>query len=398
MMKKPETYPAFYIIFTLLNAIRRGIERRNISREFRRQRIALQPRLSFWVALCQEAGLIKMENELRVASYARTWLKKTAEEQAFDLIEAWQNAPKNRRVRQFRKNLLWKLKYDKTLTAKDQGALNGLAALGLVDNILLTKWGEIIVKGKGSPPLPSANRLCVIHDNHFFAPLLQHPDLLWDLETYLQPTTPGVYPLTKRGLQFYNGDPYRLIELIERGIQKSIPDQLKGLILKQPSIRVTDGIVLEFSTPTALKQLRRQPVFRKYMDEFLSSQRILVSFEKAKGLVKMLKRRGVFVDPSKRLDSLKVKRTHFCATSKPRNPSNPVGKKIPKLSVIKKYQALGQALEILYRAPGCSIEHRRITPLLIEDRGEYMYVIAYCQTQRAQRTFRLDRMEVPGAY
>jgi hypothetical protein len=33
------TLPAVYVIFTLLNAIRRGIERQNIWREFRRQRL-----------------------------------------------------------------------------------------------------------------------------------------------------------------------------------------------------------------------------------------------------------------------------------------------------------------------------------------------------------------------
>jgi len=52
----------------------------------------------------------------------------------------------------------------------------------------------------------------------------------------------------------------------------------------------------------------------------------------------------------------------------------------------------------LYRAPGYPAEQRRITPLIIEQRGEQTYVIAYCQTRRAQRTFRLDRIEVPGAW
>jgi hypothetical protein len=37
MPSKPETYPALYIIFTLFNAIRHGIERRNIWREHLRR-------------------------------------------------------------------------------------------------------------------------------------------------------------------------------------------------------------------------------------------------------------------------------------------------------------------------------------------------------------------------
>ena len=108
-----ETYPAFYIILTLLNALRRGIPRKQIWREFQRQKIALQPRLSFWIALCKEAGLLDIyDGRLRVTGFARRWLNKSIEEQTFDLIDAWQNAPKNRKTRQFRKKLLWKLKYD----------------------------------------------------------------------------------------------------------------------------------------------------------------------------------------------------------------------------------------------------------------------------------------------
>ena len=81
MSSKPEVYPALYIIFTLLNVIRRGMERKNIWREFRRQKIALKPRLIFWVALCKKAGLLDdYDGQLRVSRHARAWLSKTAEE------------------------------------------------------------------------------------------------------------------------------------------------------------------------------------------------------------------------------------------------------------------------------------------------------------------------------
>jgi len=51
----------------------------------------------------------------------------------------------------------------------------------------------------------------------------------------------------------------------------------------------------------------------------------------------------------------------------------------------------------MYRSPGYPAERRRITPLLIERRGEFTYISAYCQTRRAQLTFRLDRMEICSA-
>ena len=410
------TYPAVYVIFTLLNVIRRGVERKNIWREFRRQKIALKPRLAFWLAICKEAGLIDdYENQLKVTRHARAWLSKTSEEQTIHLMDAWQNAPLNYKARQFRKKLLWKLKYnqrsspvDQPLTAKDLGAINGLKALGLWKDGQLTKWGEFFVKGEGKLSTPKPVEPCEIQEDVFIAPLPQHSDLLWEIEKHLRPASPGNYPLTKRALRFHQQDPQILIELIEKGLQAQIPGHTKAILLKQPSIRVAQGIMLEFSDPADLQQLRRQPALRKYIDEFLSSQRVLVSSQNTKALFQMLKRRGVYVNsneeqphPSTTLTSSRGsfgranrKRTHF-----PQKVLlQPVGKNVPKLEVIEKYKRWQQALDVRYRAPGYPAEQRRITPLSIEQRGEYTYVIAYCQTRRAQRTFRLDRMEVPGTW
>jgi hypothetical protein len=340
--------------------------------------------------------LIKGDEPLRITSYAQSWLNKSTDEQTFHLMNAWQTAPKNYKVRLFRKKLIWKLKHDKPLAQKDREFLNGLEALGLVTNGKLTKWGLFFIKGHGALPTAKNTESCLIQDDNFVAPLPTTLDLLWDLEKFLRPRSPGVYPLTKRPLQYLNGDPHGLIALLERGLGKPLPGQLRATLLKQPSIRIAEGIVLEFSSPAELKQLRRQPVFRKYIDEFLSPQRILVSRNKAKGLFRMLKRRGVYVDRDHEQAKSRKKRTHI--PYKPTSLMNPVGKNVPKMTIIQKYQQLGQALDILYRTPGYPAEQRRITPLFAEERGEHTYIIAYCQTRRAQRTFRLDRIEVAGTW
>ena len=173
MKPKPQIYPAIYIIFTLLNAIRRGIERKKIWREFRRQGIALKPRLSFWVAVCTEAGLVRhdTEQDLRVTSYASRWINKSSDEQMLHLIESWQNAPKNKRVRMFRKKLLWKLKHDQPLTQKDQNALRGLDVLSLTNDGKLTKWGAYFIQGDGILPSPKAKEACQIYEDRFLAHL-----------------------------------------------------------------------------------------------------------------------------------------------------------------------------------------------------------------------------------
>jgi hypothetical protein len=396
MIAKPETYPTLYIIFTLLSAIRRGVARANIWREFRRQKITLKPRLVFWLALCKQAGLVDdYEGRLSVTRQARAWLNKTSEEQTFCLIAAWQDAPRNRKTRLFRKKLLWKLKYDKPLTTKDLGIVHELEALGLVSGIRLTKWGEFFIKDEGKLPTPKPSEPCKIQEDFFLARLPQHVYLLWELEKHLRPIAPGKYPLTKRALSFYNTDPYALIELLEKGLRAEIPARAKAVILNQPSIRIAEGIVLEFSSPAELAQLRRQPRFREYIDEFLSSQRVLVSSQKAKKLFEMLKRRGVYLHQEDEVPPERNRgRTHFPQ----KKILQPVGKSVSKLALIEKYQKLGQALDMQYRTPGYPAEQRRITPLSIEERGGQTYVIAYCQTRRGQRTFRLDRMEIPGTY
>lgn len=396
MKSQLQVYPALHVIFTLLNAIRRGIPRQNIWREFRRQGIALRPRLAFWIPLCKQAGLIKeLDDCLRITSYASTWLKKSSEEQTIDLIEAWQIAPKNKKARQFRKKLLWKLKYNKPLTTKDGVALNGLDALGLTRNRELTRWGNFFIRGEGKLPTKKPVVACEIASDEFIADLPTSVDLLWNLELSLRPSSPGVYPLTKRALHFHYGDPFELIALLEEGLQGEIPSRTKALILNQPSIRVSEGVVLEFSSSAELAQLRRQPVLRKYFESCLSSRHVLIPNRYAQAVFELLKRRGVYVQKyEEQVSTKKVKRTHFS-----KNPLlQPVGKSVAKLSIIEKYLQLGQALEMTYRAPGYAPEQRRITPLSIEQRGEHTYIIAFCQTRRGQRIFRLDRINIPGTW
>ena len=286
------TYPALYIIFTLLSAFRRGIERKNIWREFHRQKIALTPRLSFWIPLCREAGLLdEYEDQIRVTRCARQWLNKAPEEQAFHLIEAWQNAPKNYKARRFRKKLLWKLKHDQALTQKDLGALNGLEALGSCKAGQLTQWGKFFIKGEGELPTPKPPEPCAIHENHFVAPVAQHTDLLWEVEKYLRPVSPGRYPLTKRALHFHAGDPHELIALLEHGLQKEIPKSTRALILHQPSLRVLEGFVIEFSNSTELKELRHQPNLRQHVEQYLSPRHVFVASTDAQSTHKLVTRK-----------------------------------------------------------------------------------------------------------
>ena len=180
-------------------------------------------------------------------------------------------------------------------------------------------------------------------------------------------------------------------------------EKLKARLLDQPSLRVIEGIVIEFSHPEELTRLRRQHNMRHHVEQILSPRHIVISMKESKTFFQMLKRRGIYLTYHEetpeacpeRSRRAKKQRTHF-----PQKPQllQPAGKDTPKLELLEKYLQLQQAIDVLYRAPGYPAEKRRITPLVIEQRGEHTYVIAFCQTRRAQRLFRLDRMEIPGTY
>ncbi len=53
------------------------------------------------------------------------------------------------------------------------------------------------------------------------------------------------------------------------------------------------------------------------------------------------------------------------------------------------------SIDVLYRATvQHSAEVRHLSPLLLEERGGRSYLLAYCHTRRANRTFRLDRLQL----
>ena len=391
-----ESLPALYIIFTLLNAFRRGIPRQHIWKEFRRQGIALRPRLSFWLAVCIQAHLLEDITTPRVGRFAPRWLAMPPDAQAFHLLEAWQNAPQNRQEQRFRRKLLWKLQWNQPLTNKDLRSINGLEVLGFVEGVQLTTWGRLLIKGEGSFPTPLPEQPWQIESDHLVAPIPQQTNLLWELETCLRPCTPGKYPLTRQALFTAVNRRNRedLIDILERGIKGPLPTEIRARILQQPTLQILQGIVIEFSHPSDLEAARRNPGLRRRLERVLSPRHVFLSAKDAPGVLGILARRGVHVTFPQEQPARRRKRTHFYRTPRP----SPTGQAIPILQLLEKHIQLQQAVDILYRVPGYQAENRRITPVLIEQRGEHTYVSAYCQTRRANRTFRLDRMQIAGTY
>lgn len=78
-------------------------------------------------------------------------------------------------------------------------------------------------------------------------------------------------------------------------------------------------------------------------------------------------------------------------------PIDSIAPPLPPESVLQTLRAAmerAEALDVLYQASGKhSPELRHLTPLLMEERGGKVYLVAYCHTRRAARTFRLDRLQ-----
>ena len=175
---------------------------------------------------------------------------------------------------------------------------------------------------------------------------------------------------------------------------KPLPGALRARILEQPSLHVFEGVLIEFSHPSDLQAARCSPGMRKHFERIISPRHVVISSKQVASILKTLARRGVHCHPVEQETQRKKKRTHFYRTETLR----PTGRSISMRTLLEKHIQLQQALDIFYRVPGYQAERRRITPLLIELRGEHLYLSAYCQNRRANRLFRLDRMEIPGTY
>ncbi|MDI6770721.1 MAG: WYL domain-containing protein [Anaerolineales bacterium] len=387
--------PTHYV-FTLLNAFRHGIPASQIWREFQRIGTCLKPRLSFWLSLCIQAHLITETPAHVPTSLTKRWISWSSESQTIHLLEAWQTCPHNPKDRATRRRLLKRLASGLPMNTRERRELPGLESLGICANGGLTDWGRVAL-GLFPAPTPIPPLAWRVENHRLIVPLPADWALLWELERFLAPETPGNYPLNAANLReaVQRGPAEELIAILERGTASPLPPELRAAILNQPVLNMTEGTVLEFSNPEELKQLRRSAVLREHFNHILSSRHVLVDAGNEPRLIELLERRGIYARPL--VESILEEdnprpRAYFHQSPAPL-PEEDVRPQI----VLAEYLRLQQALDILYHAPGgVRPEPRRITPLLMEERGGQMYIIAYCHTRRAQRTFRLDRIEIPG--
>lgn len=416
------------------------------------------PRVTFWTGICRAVGLLDEGDPPRATLLADEWVTWDAAAQIGCLVNGWVLSPGQEKNRRARAGLLTRLSEGRTLEGIRPAEWAGLRALGVCTETGLTQLGSVVLGGRDAESLTvDPPEAWEIGPDGMRVPFPPDWKLVWELERYLNAGPAGFYPTGERELRAAAQRGGGLEEILERGARKPIPPGLSRALARQPVVRLIQGPVIEFSESAELEQLRRSRWIRRDLEHVLSPRhaaldpasagRVLARLERIgwispaqaaefqptagmepggtsmftradyAGIVALLRlaeKMGVGLAPAdlamktaRRLPPAlraAAERRADKAWEKLRPRSErlaarePVPFSVGPIEEILREAARGQeAVDILYQASGRHApESRRITPLLVEARAGRMYVLAYCHLRRANRTFRLDRIQIMG--
>jgi len=439
------------------------------------------PRLPFWIRICQGASLLDQSWPPYPTLLAADWFAFPVEKKIWTLLQAWLSAPSRKRQRALRARLLDKLLAGDELGPSYGRELPGLRALSFYGDERLTPLGEAILTRQAAVDnLNPISENWALSAGQLHVPYPPSWGLLWQLEAYLEPSAPGIYPLTPKALRnavvrggMKGLQKPALITILSAGIGQEPPAELITALESIPRVRVLPGPVLSFEDPQELLRLRENASLRKDLQDVLSPRHVHLEPWAAPAFLRRLYRQGLLSrnelewvvathpafqvplasygsnrnaedqSPPAKKAFTRAERTYLLSLlllaeglGSPQAPPpglilklvagldaasrSAAARKANKLLALlssrpswvpeaepplppeeKLIVALQQAIEseetisVLYQAPGKhSPEHRRISPLIIEQRGPRYYLLAYCHTRRANRTFRLDRLQL----
>lgn len=299
------------VIFNLLSICRKqaGEDLHSISRKFQSRKLltggdpqgksANLPRITFWIRLCRAASLLSDDPTPYPTLLVEEWLGWPALRKIKHLLKAWVEAPSGQAYRNIRKELLRRLLQAEELSNFHRKELLGLQALEICDKETLSEWGKIILSETFSTHcLIETRQPWSMEGRHLVIPFPPDWKLLWDLEEFLDPTSPGVYALDAKTLRLaiqrgaLEKSP-SLVDILSMGLGARPPEEISSLLNEIPQIRIYPGYVLEFSHVDDLKTLRRSPAMRKVLDHLLSQRHVLLNPNEAEPVIRRLMRKGV---------------------------------------------------------------------------------------------------------
>ena len=246
-----------------------------------------------------------------------------------------------------------------------------------------------------------------------------------------------------------------LPEILQKGLGSSPPADLLDMLVDVPNIQVTPGYLLEFDQPDTLKRLRRSSSLRRELSGIISPRHVILDWATGYPLLLRLFRSGLIPENnfakirslhfsgekshcdlsasdraylvylllsnedahkqltppagllsrlSEGVDPLLLAAAAHKAETTPKELAKPTEDLFedpepgqPDMALLTAIQSAidrGDTIDVLYHASGRQLEEQRhLSPLLLEQRGDRYYLIAYCHTRKANRTFRLDRLK-----
>jgi hypothetical protein len=225
------------------------------------------------------------------------WLDWTLLHQLAHLSAAWANASALSSVRQLRQQILQDIQDGSVLNARQKNQLAGLQILGLLDGESLTDLGRQVLAYKADTDYKKVHELWCFKDNTLIVPFPPDWKLLWEVEKYLDPVSPGVYPLNQQSIRLAvqrgaTDETSSLFEILKQGLGFALPDQYLDAFRQAASIRLMPGVVLECSDSSELKELRKSKTLRKDLKHVLSARHVLLDPLHASLVSERLFRRG----------------------------------------------------------------------------------------------------------
>jgi hypothetical protein len=413
---------------------------------------------SFWIKLCRAGAILDDNPSPMPTLFAETWLSWSLYDQIFYLCEAWANVPLAHQTRQGRQRILVCISNGLELNETQIKQTLGLQDLGIFKNNRLTDWGRAVWLAKqGNTEQTNGLQKWIFKGTNLITPFPPKWDLIWHLERFLDPIEPGKYAFTSKTLHLAAqggaliSQP-TLIEIVEKGLEEPFPERILQSIPHDFPIQLLQGSILQFSDKEVLEQLRKSSSWRMELDHLLSSRHVLLDTFRAKKIIQRLYRKGLlrqtefsqstaqnnhsvglykadltyllsvmlivssilpgFASPPGLMGRIiSLLDSNLCAAAAEHatkllhllRPSgswkldeeNPPCPKDELLEALQEAIDKEEVINILYHAPGGTTpEYRHLSPLLLEQRGARFYLIAYCHTRKANRTFRVDRMEI----
>jgi len=282
-------------------------------------------------------------------------------------------------------------------------------------------------------------------------PLPAKWELLWEIEELITPIKTEISDVLEFSLESDDVTHLdiekrkNLINLIRSGSQSMLPSKLKNILEKPGWIKCQRGYLFSFCNSNTLIEFRQQKNFLHTFNNVISPNHVFLNeldaqrnrnFLSDSTLMKTqdeLKRN--FDTPQKIMDKdllsealtlgwyARIRKLPIqVSNSKLRIIMNSLPEKIVSMalqhaenaaqsgkehhnyyhdeniedaniirSLIKTIEKL-ESIHISYKKPEKMPENRKIYPLLLEKRGAYTYLIAFCQEKCARRTFRVDRI------